>query len=673
MIKLTERQNNIIRDLMNQIQPITIGSLGNKLNVSERTIRYDLDAIEYWLKLKNIKLMKKPNVGIWINMEQETKNEIIEELETTEKNDLVLSIKNRQDMILLLILLSTKPVPAQFIADIMEISRNTVISDLKILKTQFEKYDIRLNSKTKYGFYIIGNEKEIRNLIKDLLITNSFLPNLISINENKNEKLNLMKANNIFKFINEAFKEINIKDIKNAVNESKKYFDFWMSDVTYRTLLLEIMIILARAKAGNQIEPYKDDDSNISRLDEYKVAQIIGDYLSKTCSVILSENEIINIFYILFNNDFKLKQIKPFMDNNESEALGNAVDEMVSIAKNYLLNDQEIMDKLKVDLLSHMGLTLKKYKMNIHSSNPLLEEIKKTYSEEFVIAKKMVDSFSNRVNIQLGEDEIGYVTIILVAQAESGKRSTQKKVLIVCTTGQGSAKILYQKIRNKVPELNILGTNSVFEIEDHPELIEQADAIISTVYFKTKDIPLIKVSAFISEEDIVKIKNFAYEGKSNNYYKEAQQEEYILCSIMDIVDQYVSIENRAKLKFKLSSLINYFHENFTTITNVNGINEKHAGKIAMIVIEIQETLNELFKKKIIKEEGKNLFGIIIHIIMSVHRWESGDYSNDIDTEEYRTKNPEMFEVIKNHLTYISKCYGLDIPNSEVIYIMRYLI
>ncbi|WP_040211127.1 HTH domain-containing protein [Clostridium polynesiense] len=76
MITLTKRQKNIIRYLLELEDFIRIKNIALTFDVSERTLRYDLDIIEAYLKEIKGVLIRKPRMGIMIEDRDELKNKL---------------------------------------------------------------------------------------------------------------------------------------------------------------------------------------------------------------------------------------------------------------------------------------------------------------------------------------------------------------------------------------------------------------------------------------------------------------------------------------------------------------------------------------------------------------------------------------------------------------------
>lgn len=80
MIVLNKRQINIINFLQNSSEWITIENIAKAFNVSERTIRNDLDCIKILLRDYDAKLERKPKVGVKLIIKKgESINHILKE------------------------------------------------------------------------------------------------------------------------------------------------------------------------------------------------------------------------------------------------------------------------------------------------------------------------------------------------------------------------------------------------------------------------------------------------------------------------------------------------------------------------------------------------------------------------------------------------------------------
>jgi mannitol operon transcriptional antiterminator len=73
-----ERQVIILGELLQDKEPVKLFSFTKSLNVTEGTVSHDLDKVEQWLKGYNLKLVRKPGLGVYIiGQEDEIRKAIV--------------------------------------------------------------------------------------------------------------------------------------------------------------------------------------------------------------------------------------------------------------------------------------------------------------------------------------------------------------------------------------------------------------------------------------------------------------------------------------------------------------------------------------------------------------------------------------------------------------------
>jgi transcriptional antiterminator len=670
MMQLTKRQKLIIKDLLNENIYTSTKELASKFNMSRRSIMYDLKNIEYWLNLKNIHLIKKPNAGIWLNINDDQRQSIETEIGSIEPYENVLNKQQRKNIILMELLRAIKPITSYDLSKKLGVSRTTVVSDLQEVREELGKYGLKLKSKPKIGLMVMGDEENIRKLMAYLMLEYPGNYNTIELLNGSDKNKRMFPFNK--SCFNDLISDIDLKDIKNAVNSGKKVCDFWIPDSSYISLLVHLSIAISRLKRGQKIELADKKIKIIKENKEYLIAKEIGSELSKKYNIEIPEAEIANITYHLLSSNLKINNNEH--KDEEDELLGSTVDAMIECANEVLPLDEAGIEKLKSDLISHIKLTIKKYNLNIDMENPIIDEIKANYSDLFMIAQRMADKFLDMTGISLPESEIGYITLYLGAYIESLKKRNLKKVLIVCTTGKGSAKILMNRIRINIPEIEIKGIMSAFELEEDESLLDDVDFVISTVYLRISQKPVIKVDPLLPNSEINIIRSYIDGGLSaNTQYKEEYLQSYVIESLMDILDKYVAREDREKLMIELEHISGYFINNLINMNLQLDTAEKYSETSAMILTEIWEMVKEINKNYRKKIDESSIIGLIIHVIMAIPKWRFGQFNKEMDIAKYRGEEPVLFNIVKKYLDLISQKYSFKLPDSEVVSIMRYVI
>lgn len=148
--------------------------------------------------------------------------------------------------------------------------------------------------------------------------------------------------------------------------------------------------------------------------------------------------------------------------------------------------------------------------MNVR--NPILSAIKENYPIAFeagIIAGKIIEE---RHNIEIDENEVGYIAMHFGAAIERSKLNIRPtRCLIVCTSGMGSSKLLFYKLRAKMGDhITIVGTTELYNLDSYSE--QDIDLIISTVPLPDNmTIPHVVVSTILDSKDLARISEYLEE------------------------------------------------------------------------------------------------------------------------------------------------------------------
>ena len=162
--------------------------------------------------------------------------------------------------------------------------------------------------------------------------------------------------------------------------------------------------------------------------------------------------------------------------------------------------------------------------MNANIKNPLLHEIQTQYSILFSIIAHSVYKIESQYQVILTEDEIAFLTVYFQVALERNKGG--KKILIVCLSGIGTSELIFHKIQKAIPAQDTLEITTYHALKKRD--LRKIDLIISTIDLDIEDIPIIKVSALISNSDLKKITekyaNFFYK---DDYEREIEHFQYL--------------------------------------------------------------------------------------------------------------------------------------------------
>ncbi|ARO18663.1 hypothetical protein B2J90_14750 [Bacillus tropicus] len=161
---LDTRSINILQQIIQAEDYVSINQLIDVIQVSKRTLYYDIKKIDDWLQeegLHSIEYIR--HLGYCLN--KETKQMIVKKLNECMNNQYEYSPKERKIWLILYLLIQEKRILLKDLINLLQVSRNTVLADLKKLKVELNKYNLSLHSFRKEGYQIVGNEQSKRNLL----------------------------------------------------------------------------------------------------------------------------------------------------------------------------------------------------------------------------------------------------------------------------------------------------------------------------------------------------------------------------------------------------------------------------------------------------------------------------------------------------------------------------
>ncbi|MFD3157866.1 BglG family transcription antiterminator [Haloimpatiens sp. FM7330] len=506
MYTLSKRQENIVTTLLELNEYITIKQLAEKFSVSSRTIRYDLDKIKVWLEENEVKLIKKTNKGVKIE-DTPKRKKLIEKLKVINPKERVLTKEEREKLIFIDIY-SKDFVKLDDLCNKLLISKSTLVNDIKNLQKELEPENIEIVYKNKVGFQLEGCESKIRktiiSYIRDVLNVNDIVKLLDKKKQCELKIIDYLSSN--IKFININ----NIPKIFDILNEAEKYMNIKLADDAYTSLSIHILIAIKRMKNKYEIEMEDERLNYIKEKKEFIVATYISKRIEEEFNITFDDSEIANIALHLMGaklyEDIDLLNKVETINLSIEDEIININDKIIEVAQREIGINLKKDEQLKKALLMHLKPAIYRLKNDMKITNPLLSEIKKRYPFIYQAAEKCSKIIEFYLKKHVPESEIGYIAMHLGAAFEKNYNSGNLvKALVVCTSGLATSQLLSIRLKKLVPEIKVVATCSIKDLDKY---VSEVNIILSTVDFKIDDIPVIKVSPFLDEKDLIKVRQY---------------------------------------------------------------------------------------------------------------------------------------------------------------------
>lgn len=547
---INERCTEILYHLISMQKPVKLDELSKKFKLSTRTIRYDLDKIDDFLKLNGLTLLERDsNLGISYKVSKEH----IEKLKTLMSNkvseEYILNSDERINYILLSLFESNDYVVIDTLAETIKVSRSTLINDLKKVRKWLKGRKLKLDAIPSKGIKVAGNEKEYRSAILYLLLESlNFHVNTDSMN--KSELVDQKLLNSKF---NKLFENLDIDIIRKAVESAEKQLNKYLSDESYSALVLHIALAIKRIQLGKGIHIPNNELEILEISNEFSVASTMVKTLEEKFEIKFPVDEIGYITLHLLSGKENNKEVEIRKDENwvQIQTLSRKIMENVEAATGVNFVEDDILYE---GLLKHLGPTIYRLKNNLPLYNPMLDEIRQKYNIMFENVKNSVEPLENLIGRKIPDEELGYITIHFGAAYERKKNAHKRnyRVILVCSTGIGTSKLLESRLNYEFNNLKIADIVSSHQIQSAN--LQNIDFILSTIQLEHLDKPVLQISPMLTEKDIDKINKFC---KENLPVKERENSKSVglLNEIISIVEENCSITSKVKLINELSNCL----------------------------------------------------------------------------------------------------------------------
>lgn len=474
--------------LINLHNTISCGQLSKHLKVSERTIRSDILSINEVLSNYGAKVILKRNIGYQLEIKNTEKYEQFEQ--TLKHNHFTNDLDSSSDRIKFLLsklLYLNDYVSLEDLANMVFISKNTMINYSKTIKTIIQNYDLEYISKTNEGIKIIGSEENKRKCLLENVLSFDFQNYIIGFTP---EEYTL-------------FEGIDIDYIKELVSSQLMIHKIKTNDFSLKNLMIHFALMVSRIQNNNSL---KEIIPLIKEEDIEGCIQEINDCLSNYFKIEINEAEKNYIFqHFIANTNTDYISLK---EKDIEEDVTNLLN---SIYKNYNfdLRKDEILFH---DLSLHFNSILKSKSYSLNKRNPLLNTIKNNFPLAFEITLTAIAEAFHSSKITLTEDEIGYVSLHIGAAIErcfSGVIQ-RKNVILVCGSGQATTRMLEARINVFFKDKIIITKKLSYHefISTDKSAFKNVDFAISTIPINSNSIPTICVDFAINTKDIESISRF---------------------------------------------------------------------------------------------------------------------------------------------------------------------
>ncbi len=552
---LSPRQIKLVKSLFYQDRPYTSEELAKTLSVSVRTVQMDIQQIN-----KQLRKLGCPEIrmkrGEWqYGLLEEEKIRILRKILEPDLGELIPSGRRCQ-LIILFLTMKKQYITIQQIAEKLDVSRSTIVGDLKHVKAFCTQYGIEIITKPNFGIAMDGEELRIRNGALNMLLDPT---------EIFGQKFDLHALDQTIGGV--LFDGVDIEKLRETLLLIQNQMVFHFSEEQRDKILIYLIIALGRARIGKYMDIPKEDVQALAITKEYETAkQALAYFFSpgkdsmtkeKTWTE-LGEKQKEEAAYLaillkgMYSFDFYVGNMDKLA--GIQKIAEDIIDQMKKNLGEAFQEDGELYNGLIQDL--NQMIFRKRY--YIRTSGELSDMLKDSF-QYVEAARKSTASLESYVHQELSIEELEFVALHFVAARSRylERRRRTIKTLVICANGVGTSLILKSRLQENIAILDIVAASPLTEAEYYVQKY-RPELIITTVAIKDCGLPQVIVKPSLPVESLFRIYKairFLRDDLSAKGLCHGPGEVDSVQKIMDVIGKYAAVKNKESLQNELEQIL----------------------------------------------------------------------------------------------------------------------
>ena len=430
--------------------------------------------------------------------------------------------EERIDMLIFYIILCSDYISNLHLQDFLRMSKNSILADLKEVKSILKKYELQLIYSRDKGYYIEGNSNKIRELLE------ISIGNLIT----------LVCGRNILSYI---FNECNLIYREDLFLNSLKIVSDKYQLIFIAEKIDTVAILMAVFNEYSLKEPYIKNTENFEKIIETPLLRLLIDIEEQFPNLSKEREFLLSRLAGCVQGDLNI--------NPEPEIIKIMDKIILQVKVNTGLEFPETF-QFRKNLYAHLYPAFYRQIFDISLKNPLTNQIIKEYNYLFALIKRSLKPLEESTCKKISNDEIAYFTIHFGGYLENiQKESITEKIvgMVICPNGISSSLILRTELKQIFPMIEFY----TMSFNDYKKNLgnQKVDMIFSTMSIEV-DRPLFIVKTIMNSTEKMLLKKKVFE----TFH--LKKEEFIsVDEILNIIAKHVLIKNEKELKKDLTKYL----------------------------------------------------------------------------------------------------------------------
>ncbi|TGB03950.1 BglG family transcription antiterminator [Halobacillus salinus] len=471
---VSARERKMIEYLLDARDAVPVKTLAEELGVSSRTIHRDLNGLESTLQDFQVALKKQSGKGIALMGDDKSVASLKEGLRQQGTFDY--TPEERKVLILSWLLEAKEPMKIVALAAELGVTVATASHDLDQIENDLLSFDLQLVRRRGYGVEVTGKEVNIREAIQHIMMRHM----------NDYDFLRLMRQHISQSPVQTQWDAVSehllglvskerIHTIEHVVETFRSELTYPLADSAYIGLVIHLALAMERIKQGERIQIESEYLDDLRETKEFQVASRMIEELEKQLELSIPEAEIGYITMHLMGA--KSRYNKDSVMEESSLSIAFHAKQLIEFVSNSLQKDLHHSEKLLNDLVIHLKPSLYRIQQGMDIHNPLTKQIEEDYPELSEIVGQAVRHVFP--DLTFPKEEAAFLVMHFASALLNLEETKRLHVLVVCSSGIGTAKILAAKLKRQFSEIETVDHQSLFDLK-HLQ-VEEYDLVVSTI------------------------------------------------------------------------------------------------------------------------------------------------------------------------------------------------
>ncbi|WP_308618254.1 PTS sugar transporter subunit IIA [uncultured Enterococcus sp.] len=592
---MNERIRKILSLLIRNPE-LKMNDLTMKLSLTKRQINYAINSFNSELQLKSIPQIQRNHSGDF-----EIPLEVIQMLTTEESKQSFYSIadglseSDRAALILMLLITDTSYVGLDHFTDLLDVSKSTIVEDVKKAEWLASKYELDLVYDRINGYSLKGSEHRLLQLMSDMVHQHP-----------------IFQENKVRDFLASNISE---EEVIHLIHGMEQMLHLSYSDESVDYLQSAARFLISRGLREKSNTDFLQE--RVCQTPEYKLLQIL---VSETKWQLSPKYLEWLTLLFLTSNIFEKKTTQDFDSDIQ---LRHLIHQMVDVFQNQTLILVEDRENFERRILNHLRPACFRIRYNLSLGVYSLENLIQDSNHGILVElmKELIIPIEKWLGKAFPEDELNLLSYYFGFQLTSHDQQQKQKprAVVVCTNGVMVSKLMRESLKQLFPEVHFLAS---FSVRDFYHFEEDYDLVFTTTPLKTSLVQFI-VDPIMSYKEQINLRYRVLAELGIDQMDQAVDE------LITIIQQHAKVNDLRNLKEELQyfllqtnnnspienhkvlpSLTHYLKPNFIEIIDEN-ITWQEAVKMACQPLLESHIIDEFFYEDCIRQiQDENYSGYL---------------------------------------------------------------